>query len=1274
MGQRGWIDAFRAHAEVLTLEEQNLRGEFDLVFDKAQDTFCDILDRLPRRFVPDLCIFTSPEYHPFPSGVEESPYPTICWLGDMHLRAEAALSISRFFDLVIVPEAAAEEMLKKAGVSSVLHFPYYAGDPLLYRKLPDAAKETDVCFVGGLDPVVHRRRCKSIERLLASDAGLRVRIEAGVYGEDANRVYNASKIVFNESVRGDLNIRVSEAMLSGSLTLYEDDNPLVRSFFGDREHLVLYNDENLVELVRHYSEADREREEIAVEGHALAVREHTLEARAGQFLAALDHVKPAPGARPITTEPVAVQCAHMAAARVAEGAPDCAARELERAIDAGGATPVLLNDFGVARAAAGDLEGGRESFESALAIDPACAAALLNLALNYRWANRTHEAREAIERLAAAAGHGGSFRGLVAGREGPVSRFHFDREKAIADHPAREGDGFEGRMRPLFLWMAHSELGDLAAQGGSHAAARLHYAKALNILPDCGHTAHRLASVSNSEGKSSAALPMLAKAVESEPFFTDAQVELAETLWALGREAEAADVSRMFLRSNPLLSQSARESLRRMAGPGNDARTAHQSANAGRSADPARGADYAAQVARMMDESMQSWTGLRQVESCGSYYDDYWKQNQPRADVERWVVDQVFGGPEKLKGLKILDVGCGTGALLEMLKESNEVVGLDASETGVEQAGGRGVEVKRCDCSRERFPFDDDTFDIVIFLGTVEHLSDPQFCLEEVRRVLKDGGRMVTSCPNLRLHHVPRPFYPSLFEFDEFNDLLKANGFWIDRIFCQGRILDPESIAEEHLAAEEWVHDCFLAKKTRPDRHVTLGEDFWNRGKMVEARDCFLRAIEVDPCCPEGYYWLARYFLWQTEFFSRSQYYVSLGLPEVFKENALKLYGFSRELGLGDPEKLSRIESDTAGCSPPGDRTGPPALSMPVASTQRTQVASKTKRAPLRILTTLWHEPYMALLAKTGHRFDVIVHKIITWPHGPWWDQTSRPLPDNIEVVGNPFEVVGSGGLGYDLFLAQTVADLSIMAQMRIPKVFLSHGMLRQPLRGIDDDAQLERMREELRPQLQGAVLVFNDERKRQDWGFEGTVIPGAVDPDDYGGWTGDTEKVLRVGNMMAERDFMLGFSVQEKICSGGIPSTIVGYNPAVPSARQAESFDELKSFYVTHRVFLHTTIEQYEAGYNLAMLEAMATGMPVVALHHSRSPIIDCHNGFISGSVDQLRRRVLELLADRELAARLGRNARQTVIESFNIDGFIEAWERVFAQAVSGSGAAKAA
>jgi SAM-dependent methyltransferase len=61
------------------------------------------------------------------------------------------------------------------------------------------------------------------------------------------------------------------------------------------------------------------------------------------------------------------------------------------------------------------------------------------------------------------------------------------------------------------------------------------------------------------------------------------------------------------------------------------------------------------------------------------------------------------------------------------------------------------LDVHRCDVEREAVPFPDQSFELVLFNELFEHLRiDPIFTLEEVRRVLVPGGRLLLSTPNLR--------------------------------------------------------------------------------------------------------------------------------------------------------------------------------------------------------------------------------------------------------------------------------------------------------------------------------------------------------------------------------------------------------------------------------------------------------------------------------------------------------------------------------------------
>ena len=61
------------------------------------------------------------------------------------------------------------------------------------------------------------------------------------------------------------------------------------------------------------------------------------------------------------------------------------------------------------------------------------------------------------------------------------------------------------------------------------------------------------------------------------------------------------------------------------------------------------------------------------------------------------------------------------------------------------------LDVTRCDVETEAVPFDAETFDVVLFNELFEHLRiNPIFTLGEARRVLKRGGRLLLSTPNLR--------------------------------------------------------------------------------------------------------------------------------------------------------------------------------------------------------------------------------------------------------------------------------------------------------------------------------------------------------------------------------------------------------------------------------------------------------------------------------------------------------------------------------------------
>ena len=116
-----------------------------------------------------------------------------------------------------------------------------------------------------------------------------------------------------------------------------------------------------------------------------------------------------------------------------------------------------------------------------------------------------------------------------------------------------------------------------------------------------------------------------------------------------------------------------------------------------------------------------------------------------RRRIIRSFLERICGD---LKGdrLHILDIGCGTGANLEMLARFGEAEGVDVSTEALAFCRERGLQNVR-QGEAEHLPYEDCTFDLVTGLDVVEHLDDDIAGLREMRRVLRTGGRALLFVP-----------------------------------------------------------------------------------------------------------------------------------------------------------------------------------------------------------------------------------------------------------------------------------------------------------------------------------------------------------------------------------------------------------------------------------------------------------------------------------------------------------------------------------------------
>jgi ubiquinone/menaquinone biosynthesis C-methylase UbiE len=165
-----------------------------------------------------------------------------------------------------------------------------------------------------------------------------------------------------------------------------------------------------------------------------------------------------------------------------------------------------------------------------------------------------------------------------------------------------------------------------------------------------------------------------------------------------------------------------------------------------------------------------------------------WDLDYTAEDLER--LSKLVDSMDVKSGSHILDLGCGTGILFDMLRrkvgDRGTVTGVDFSIQMVQRAHRNfpfeNVNVVDADVSA--LPFADRTFDISIGFRAFPHFQDKQKVLSEIHRVLKPGGKLyfihLVSSKQLAMHHSKRGGVEAqdvLPPADDMQKLFKAAGF-----------------------------------------------------------------------------------------------------------------------------------------------------------------------------------------------------------------------------------------------------------------------------------------------------------------------------------------------------------------------------------------------------------------------------------------------------------------------------------------------------------------
>lgn len=131
------------------------------------------------------------------------------------------------------------------------------------------------------------------------------------------------------------------------------------------------------------------------------------------------------------------------------------------------------------------------------------------------------------------------------------------------------------------------------------------------------------------------------------------------------------------------------------------------------------------------------------------WYEEVWAAIPAEARGEEFARRRAFLLAEVRPGLRLLDLGCGDGALAAAARAAGaDVVGADIAQGALDRAAALdpGLELRLAP-PHGPLPLEDGSVDVVWSSEVIEHVADTARWLSEVRRVLAPGGRLLLTTP-----------------------------------------------------------------------------------------------------------------------------------------------------------------------------------------------------------------------------------------------------------------------------------------------------------------------------------------------------------------------------------------------------------------------------------------------------------------------------------------------------------------------------------------------
>jgi len=167
-------------------------------------------------------------------------------------------------------------------------------------------------------------------------------------------------------------------------------------------------------------------------------------------------------------------------------------------------------------------------------------------------------------------------------------------------------------------------------------------------------------------------------------------------------------------------------------------------------------------------------------------YRDYLKEERNHRRNAQYLIKQIEK-VKKLDNTHVLDIGCAYGFLLDEIGKNRkcEVTGVEVNQDAVDYAK-KNLNINIVTEQFRENLFEPSSFDVVLLIGTIEHLISPREILQEIFNILKPGGLLIVTTMDTAgkfpLYSIKPPEHIFYFNHSNISQLLEEKNFSISKI------------------------------------------------------------------------------------------------------------------------------------------------------------------------------------------------------------------------------------------------------------------------------------------------------------------------------------------------------------------------------------------------------------------------------------------------------------------------------------------------------------